>query len=389
MPGDAEDQPIKREPQPEDSLAHANIPDLALYRACNFLDTQSVARLASACDRFAGLFRPVLQQRATLLLPQENALPSLLQAVIDGRKVEVRRMLAIRPDLLLLDVSQIPGIQSQLSWQIFAAEPIIKIAIQRNQIEILEVIIEAIKNAGDRLTQEQQVLLMAQWEEAEANLKALKARSRQFDFQPLIKVIIEGVSPEGVLSPEVEAALHDFRKTLLPDAPIKLGDYYDIMELLTAACKAYETAVNIPFSFDLTRPKGKLRNQKQYEVFCSNIIGMIQSLLPPEDAEKFCQGLINFSYFQKKEVSERARLLQVSGCSNFYRASRKSVSGLGYDCMCDESGGLHSFICRVDSWSGKSMSELCNYYMGGKGLKRALREEFFSACQKRDSTFRP
>lgn len=64
-----------------------------------------------------------------------------------------------------------------------------------------------------------------------------------------------------------------------------------------------------------------------------NVIGFIQSLLSPEDAKVFCQGL--YDVVEKgKEINESAACLCLVGEKSFYRDDRQVGTGLGFKYLC-------------------------------------------------------
>ena len=85
------------------------------------------------------------------------------------------------------------------------------------------------------------------WALADQIRVAQKKNTESYDFSQLVDVISKETFPNGIditdkLSDATEAALEQFRKTVLPDNTIALRDYFDIEQLLIAAYQMYETA---------------------------------------------------------------------------------------------------------------------------------------------------
>jgi hypothetical protein len=121
----------------------------------------------------------------------------------------------------------------------------------------------------------------------------------------------------GQLSEETEGALKDFFNRLLPEGPTRLDEHLDPELLLYAAYSGYENHFR------------RFKNWDQRDAFCIRVIGLVQSVLSPESAEIFCEGLKNVIENRIK-ISVNAVALKLSGGESYYRSSRESVSGLGF-----------------------------------------------------------
>ncbi len=69
----------------------------------------------------------------------------LMQAVIDDHRDQVRDILDAYPDLLLLG-PLIKPVESHYTWQKFYVESPLKIALIRNQVEMVKVLFAAIRS---------------------------------------------------------------------------------------------------------------------------------------------------------------------------------------------------------------------------------------------------
>jgi hypothetical protein len=119
-----------------------------------------------------------------------------------------------------------------------------------------------------------------------------------------------------------DKAISDFRKKYLPKNAIRLNEYVDVEALLHEAYKAYVD------EYDNLKYDQRVK-------YCINVIGFIQSLLSPETAKIFCQGLYDVVE-NKKPISALAESLKLVNDKDisFYRASRQSRKDLGFDFYC-------------------------------------------------------
>jgi len=305
----------------------------------------------------------------------------LLQAVVDGDQLGVKKILDQNPELLELAAPDDLVIESQLTWQRFKAEHPLVMALKRDQVKMVEVMTPYFEklDGGDKEA-------LRQWRIADQQKQAAKTRSENFDFESLIDVITKetflngkdistknayGTTTITTFSQETEDALEAFRKAVLPDEAV-LCDYYDINELLKAALKAYAT------HFD----KFKSNNaREQRTIFCVKVIGFIQSLFSREDAEVWCEGLCNVVE-ENKKIRERAKKLKQPGGDSFYRSSRSSHGGLGFEYFIGRSGMpivrwtpwlWQGRLGVTDRWFVRPVEELCKAKAAELGqLKKQL-----------------
>jgi len=255
-----------------------------------------------------------------------RAMQALLQAVIDDDREKVKKILDSRPDLLVLEPAEkfVSEVKSQLTWQIFEAEKPLVMALKRNQVKMVEILLSYFEKLEDGAQK-----ALEQWENAE---KALKNRNRSVDFSSLIEVIAQEDFSNDKLRKNTEKKLGEFRKTVLPDEAIALDDYFDIEQLLITAYKAFDEGFYV------------FQNKDQRNVFCINVIGFIQSLLSPEYAKVFCQGLWHV-IDDGEEISDRAaRLRLLGGGKSFYRDDRQAEVGLGFKYLCSALGACWAFL---------------------------------------------
>lgn len=228
----------------------------------------------------------------------------LLQAVIDDHKSQVIAILNERPEALLT-VPTMDTIQSQFTWQQFIPESPFVMAFKRNQVEMIKVMLPYLQ----QLDYNQ---VMQQWEQAEEGLQLQKTT---YNFDALINHIRAG-------GDDMQSALHTFRSTILPPSAITLNESYHIEKLLLAAYQAYINKITL------------FKSTAQRHIFCKNVIGFLQSLVIPEVAKVFCEGLY-YVVEEKQPISTRATSLTLPNGCNFYRSDKNTAAGLGFTSFCN------------------------------------------------------
>lgn len=216
-------------------------------------------------------------------------------------------------------------------------------------------------------------------------------KSKDYDFKGLIDVIATETFPNGIeistqgtdgetiitqFSDETENKLAAFRAVVLAATAV-LGDSYDINELLKAALEAYDkhfktfTGVNV---------------WNQRAIFCVKVIGFIQSLLPREDAEVWCEGIWDVVNVNKK-ISARARKLKLRGGKDYYCTRRTPVAGLGREYFIDDGfarisscvgvlGCVETLRCHSGPALGRDVQKLCKAKAAELGkLKKQLSQQ--------------
>ena len=316
---------VERPQQPNDAYL-AKLPLVPLDIIGSYLSARDARHLSQSCKHTFDFFQPSLKKAVVT---------HLIKAVIDDDRETIEKILTSyhNPEMLLLYPNtslplktQKEGIQSQLTWQRLIPEPPLVMALKRNQVEMVKLLLPYFKNFEGGIEK-----ALQQWEVAEKEMADAKKRSEGFDFKSLIEVIAQETFPNGTdittkLSDETEQALAKFREKVLPAQAIALSDYYDIEELLKAAFNAYDTHFNI-FHGD----KAARRERRVYFV---KVIGFIQSLLSRKDAEVWCQGLYNVVENGQK-IEAQAASLKLRDGESFYRDSFGSLDGLGFKYFVD------------------------------------------------------
>jgi hypothetical protein len=118
---------------------------------------------------------------------------------------------------------------------------------------------------------------------------------------------------------------------LLPEKAVKLDDYFDIELLFYAVCKMYDEQFNV------------FADWNQRQAFCIRVMGIIQSVLPPETAKALCEGLY-YVMEENRPVGELAASLKLKGGQSFYRPSRDSHVGLGFEYLCGALLGVGALV---------------------------------------------
>ena len=301
--------------QPHNAYLHKTAPDIHCYSLNPYLDDKSTANLSNSCVSFSLMYQPNLNKRA---------LEKLLQAVIDDDRTIVKKILDLKPEHLLLEPSdlKIKQIESKKTWQRFITEKPFVMALKRNQIEMVKVILPYFDKLEDGKAE-----ALKQWqsqEEKQPNFNEM--------LQPLINIIARENCANGVMGPlseETEAALTTFRETLLPDKAVRLNDYFDIEQFLLVARSAYNANFNT------------FQTWNQRDVFCIRLIGFLQGLVSPEFGKIFCEGLY-YVVEENRKISARAENLKLLGGESFYRESRLSTTGQGFGFVAAGTG------CRAD-----------------------------------------
>src|SRR3990167_3033170 len=302
----------------------------------------------------------------------ERLMPKFLQAVVDDDRTTVIALLDVNPELLLIDPPANLIIESQCTWNKFYAESALKMAAKRKQIEMLKIMLPYL----DKLEQANK------HGAAQAIEEVLTAWNLQEEIvvpdeytryaQSLIEVFSEDTFPNGLkgrFTEKTESALSDLHNHLLPEKAVKLDDYLDPELFLLALYQTYEDEY-ITFV-----------NREQCDAFCVRVIGLAQSVLSPETAKIFCEGL-SYVVAENKKISDRANSLifyddvffydDVSSY-RFYRLDRESLSGLGFNYLIVPGSAL----CRnatqawrgLRLWGGTSqyLENLCQTKTGNLG----------------------
>jgi hypothetical protein len=295
--------------------------------------------LSETCTQFYKFFKPELNQRA---------LPKLAQAVIDDDRVTVRNMLNANPELLLIPLPKNFTIESQYTWQRFdlSGETLLSIAAKRHQLEMIKIMLPCFNLLLEQtdLAKREEVIAekeaaLACWHEYqfytewnaydyynESVSKIVIPKEYADLIDKLIRIFRQETLPNGMdqysygqLSKQTEDALAIFFKQLLPENATRLDEYLDPELLLYAAYDAgYVNHFNT------------FQHWEVRDAFYIRVIGLVQSVLPPETAKIFCEGLSRV-VIENKERSDCADALQLPCGEFFYRLSRESFTRLGFE----------------------------------------------------------
>lgn len=280
----------------------------------------------------------------------EKVTQGFLQAVIHDDRQTVKAMLDKMPQLLL--VTPDPGlvIESPHTWQKFYAEPALTMACKLKQINMTELLL----SYYDKLPQDDDVI-----KAKTAGLSAYKPYVTEVNAdgenvilipqeyaslaQSMIDVFREETFPNGIpgenniprnieLSEPTEAALLSLLDILVPKHAVKLDECIDAELLLLATYQAY---VNNFDTFNF--------NWDKLDALCIRVMGLIQSALIPETGKIFCESLddvvTEMNRGKVKEMSPMAVAHKLKGGEDFYRSSRNSHLGLGFEFLCGIFGG--------------------------------------------------
>jgi hypothetical protein len=272
------------------------------------------------------------------IFAKESVILPLFNAVIEDNRLVAERILKENPKLALMIEKRPSVLESPHTFQRFDLKGLspLKVACQRRQLEMVKILlpaanqyIQSLKEEEAKHQQEQgqattpektakaltkakdQIKITTAAEEREEALKAWKPYETQLnadgkeeiiiprEYNDLINALIDafisedfpnGTNTNLPLSEKTETVLTAFRAELLPQDPETLKslamkpDSFDPELLLLAAYSAYDKR------FDGFQGN---QGEHQREHFCVKVIGYIQSILSPETAKVFCEGLDN------------------------------------------------------------------------------------------------
>lgn len=317
---------LEREQQPDHAyLVNGTLPDEVLVHIDSYLGKLSdKSSFFQGCVHLHSIFQPPLN---------ELAFEKLSQAVIDDDRETVKKLLDKNPSLVLFTPSKGIVIESKLTWQRFyIEEDVVTAAARRKQIEMIKLLLSYRDKQLEQtdLVKATRTKALSAWvfyetQTNEQGEKEIIIPEVYADYaQELINVFKKESFPGGKLSDDAEVALVSLFDRLLPENAVKLDDYLDPELLLLAVYKAYRDNF-ATFNY----------NWKQLDAFGIRVIGLIQSVLAPETAEIFCEGLDDVAKAEekgvKKEISTPAREHKLKGGQSFYRSSHDSHTGTGSD----------------------------------------------------------
>ena len=110
---------------------------------------------------------------------------------------------------------------------------------------------------------------------------------------------------------------------------VAIDNYIDPEQFLIAAYETYDT-------YCCASLASYSDNMNQLAVLATRVIGLAQSLISPEIAKIYCHPHVFFEYLQNRTLSfdQRALEMKSGDGSSFYRVSRNSRSGFGFDSLC-------------------------------------------------------
>jgi hypothetical protein len=307
---------------------------LAIPRLRHYLDASHLAALAATHRDCNAFFQPLVLQRM---------LKSFLQAVVDDDRNTVQATLDSRPELLLENFENRPAIESQLTWQVFTAEPVVKILIKRGQIEMLKCILpyfEKLERKGALVQAKHYVLKQIEQAHEEMQQQPL------LDLDALVTQITDGLDeitigdmtshiidkfnggiPERPVTEwtgeRLKEKIQSFRDTLLPQKAVSLSNYYNIELHLYASIAASEQLYQLE-GFD--NMGQNLSIAVYYQMM---VVGFLQSLVNPELAKTIQAGIEEV--LDGKTTAEASQLKPKNPHSqeDYYR-EKESEEGLGY-----------------------------------------------------------
>ncbi|MHB1220532.1 MAG: hypothetical protein ACYC0J_00855 [Gammaproteobacteria bacterium] len=300
------------------------------------LDNQSLARLSRSYSSF---YVVTQAQR------DEARLSAFLKAVVDDDRLAVKRMLENNPNLLLMTPPKGMKVTTR-AWQTFYAEAAPLMAAKCGQIEMLKIM----RPYFDCLPDQAQ---------ANAQLEAVrlawpyKTQQNTQGFDEIIipeaytyyanalvdAFIVEPIQDNAHLSESAQSAFLACFNMLLPKVAVHLDDYVNPELWLLALLKVYWS-------------RNDFQTRKQLDAFCVRLIGLAQSVLSVESAKIFCEGLYRVVE-EKKEISERARELQLNDDQTLFYPSKRpsvdSITGLGFHSFCGFYNGRGD-VGQVEAW---------------------------------------
>lgn len=292
------------------------------------------------------------QQDVESILEQmilEKLMAKFLQAVVDDERATVAAMLYTNPDLAFIDPPPNLIIESKWTWQKFYAENALQMAVKRQQIDMIEVLLPYY----DELEQTEYIIntkiqALSAWKvneiqkDAYGNDEVIIPPEYAYLAQSLVNTFQSETFPNGIpdqngtavnvaLSEQTELALSSLLNILVPKQAVKLDEHVDVELLLYAIFAAYRRNFNT-FDCDWNR----------LNAICVRVMGLIQSALPPETGKIWCEGLYNvidvIEHRQEKQICVCALSHKLKSGQVLYRRSRDARFGCGFDFVCGDRG---------------------------------------------------
>jgi len=295
------------------------LPNDFLIKIFNYClsDLKAVNRFSMVIESYSRLFKPNLDT---------VAYQQLMQHIIDDEYEVVQKILISKPYLLLQKPKKNFIIESKKTWQIFhVIEKPLSFALKRCQSGIIKVILPFFD-----ILEKNKVVMNAKkeifWQWTVREISEEEINQYKNILTNVVNVIaqedfINGFDGDRLfdrINDETRFMFNAFLNKLLPSDAVTIDDYFDINLLLKVAYKVY-----ISFFYTL--------NNDQRDFYAVSVIGLILSLLNPERGKIFCEGLYSVVH-DNDLISDRANSLMLADeQTSFYRSSRDSLAGHGYD----------------------------------------------------------
>jgi len=259
-------------------------------------------------------------------------LVTLCQAVLDDHREQARKIINTNPNLLCIPLPNVI-IESKFTFQRFYDVSPLMIAVKRRQIEMMKLMIECCDQSLEvkqATLAKSKILFAGSLYPTQLNAEGKEEIVIPPNYAKFAKELIDVFSEEGFvggkLNEKTTLALQLLFNTLLPNEAVKLEDYLDVELFLLALYQAYYDHFNT------------FQNWDQRDAFCIRVIGLVQSVLSPETAKIFCEGLDDvvtaLSNGKERKLSEQALKHLLKDGTAFYRLSRYSQAGQGANFLC-------------------------------------------------------
>jgi hypothetical protein len=313
-------------------------------KIADILPDEDAGHLAEACKTFHRQTAPARQAKF------KKRMQEFLHAVINDDRTAVKNLLDRYPKLLLAIPPSDLVIESQCTWQKFYAEDALTMAVKLKQIKMTQLLLsyyDKLPQTKDVITTKEQALSACKLYEMQRNANGEDEIVIPEDYarlaQSLVDVFREEKFPNGVpgvnkiprnieLSVPTELELTHLLDRLVPRAVVKLDEHIDVELLQLAVYKAYVKNFS-SFNYDW----GKL------DALCIRVMGLIKTALIPETGEICCESLYDvvtaMERGEEREISPLAAAHKLKGGEEFYRSSRDSRVGQGFEFLCDFDGG--------------------------------------------------
>ena len=329
-------------------------------------------------DRVAAVLEQKIRKKTS------EVMPIFLQAVIDDDVQTITAILDQYPWLLLAEAPKGLVIESKLTWQKFdvEGENALSITAKLKKICTLDKLRPYIKKL-DEADLVKAANALSKWSTYEINTvdgvdaivippniaDCAQYLIDQFMVEPFPNVLPNGHPDILHLSHKSEFSIDCLFELLCPKQAVKVDNPPDVELLLLAVYKAYVD------NFD--RFQNRPNYQAQRDAFCIRVIGLIQSVLTPETAKMFCEGIhnvaVSLSLYTTRAITEvlisdLAKQHKLKDGEAFYHSSRGSHRGMGFEFLCGILGGQRprcvagSALVAQDAL-GKTMSSKNRYFL--------------------------